>query len=69
MSRKWKFLRVPQQLVVLGIFFVVVIAVFVVVRRVFIPPTFGVYGHYRAAAVDKNMARDIVYAGAKACSD
>jgi hypothetical protein len=69
MKHRFKPPKVPQQLVVLGIFFVALIAIFVIVRRIFIPPSFGLYGHYRANAVEKNMAQEIAYAGAKACYD
>lgn len=43
--------------------------VFVLVRATLVPDDFGVYGHYRAGALDDGRARPIAYAGQAACSD
>jgi len=40
---------------------------FFVARTFFIPKDFGVYGHYRAGALDDARARPIAYAGQAAC--
>lgn len=47
--------------------FVVGIAVFLVARAVSIPSDFGLYGHYRAGALDDARARPITFAGQAAC--
>lgn len=43
--------------------------VFLVARAVFTPKGFGVYGHYRAGALDDARARPISFAGRTACLD
>ena len=43
--------------------------VFLVVRALFVPQGFGVYGHFRAGALDDNRARPVVFAGRTACED
>jgi hypothetical protein len=43
--------------------------VFLVARAVFIPKGFGVYGHYRAGALEEVRAREIAFAGRAACLD
>ncbi len=40
---------------------------FMTARHFFIPKSFGVLGHFRAAAIDENKARESVYAGAASC--
>lgn len=47
--------------------FVVGIGVFFVARSFSIPADFGVYGHYRAGALDDARARPITFAGQAAC--
>lgn len=47
--------------------FVVGLAVFLVVRAWLVPDDFGLYGHYRAQALETNRARTPVFAGAAAC--
>jgi len=59
--------RFPQQLVPLSILFGLAIAGLIVIRAVFVPATFGEYGHYRAAAVGDIMKINEVYAGYKVC--
>lgn len=61
--------RIPQQLIPLGILFTVVLAGYLVVRAILVPPTFGDHGHYRAAAVDQIKALPVSFAGTKACLD
>ncbi|MEK6704504.1 MAG: cytochrome c3 family protein [Bdellovibrionota bacterium] len=61
--------KVPQQVVVLGVIFVIIIVGFVAMRWFFVPATFGKYGHYRAAALDEVRQQEVVFAGAKACAD
>ena len=40
---------------------------FLVLQALFVPKGFGVYGHYRAGALDDNEARPIAFAGRAAC--
>jgi hypothetical protein len=42
---------------------------FLLVRVLLVPEGFGVYGHFRAAALDDNRQRPLVHAGRKACFD
>ena len=59
----------PDQIKRLLILATIVLILFIALRKLFIPATFGVYGHYRAAAVDSISALPINYAGHKACLD
>jgi hypothetical protein len=59
----------PKQIVPLAIIFVAVIAGLIVARTLFVPESFGEYGHYRANAVGEITQQPIVYAGASACYD
>jgi hypothetical protein len=43
------------------------ILVFLLVRWWLVPPDFGVYGHYRAGALDDVRARPVAYAGQASC--
>ncbi len=47
--------------------FVAGIAVFLALRGLLLPEGFGVYGHFRAGALDDNRTRPLVYAGRAAC--
>jgi hypothetical protein len=60
-------LRIRQQLIPLIVILLAVVTAFVVARSLFVPPTFGELGHYRADAVSENAARDIAYSGYEAC--
>ncbi|PWB69225.1 hypothetical protein C3F09_10460 [candidate division GN15 bacterium] len=64
-----KLSRIPQQIIPLGILFAAAIIGLVVLRAIFVPPTFGEHGHYRAAAVDEISQLPESYAGIKACMD
>lgn len=48
--------------------FVAGIVLFLVIRQLVVPPTFGRFGHYRAAALDEIRARPARYAGQEACA-
>ncbi|MCG3193106.1 MAG: hypothetical protein DIJKHBIC_02356 [Thermoanaerobaculia bacterium] len=48
--------------------FVVGFLVFAGARAVFVPEGFGVYGHYRAGALEDNRAFPLVHAGRAACA-
>ena len=49
--------------------FVVGIGAFFVLRAVYVPADFGVYGHYRAGAIDANRAKPLGYGGRAVCAD
>ncbi len=57
----------PSQVKRLLILFAIAAALLVVSRIVLMPETFGVYGHYRAAAVDEDAGSAIRYAGHLEC--
>jgi hypothetical protein len=40
---------------------------FVVLKALLVPEGFGVYGHYRAGALEENRARPVSFAGRAAC--
>lgn len=52
-----------------AVLFAFAIGAFLLVRWWFIPVDFGVYGFYRAGALDDNRAHAVVYAGRAACVD
>jgi uncharacterized CHY-type Zn-finger protein len=58
-----------EHLVRLGAIALFALLMFVVVRAALVPDTFGLYGHYRAAAVDEIRSRAIVYAPRDSCAD
>src|SRR5947209_7321884 len=60
-------LRESGHLVRLVLLVVVLVVVFFVIRRAVVPPSFGRYGHYRAAALDDISARPISFAGRETC--
>ena len=43
------------------------IVLFLVLRGIFVPKTFGQYGHYRAAAMAEIAAKPVMFAGHQAC--
>jgi hypothetical protein len=58
-----------EHLARMTLLFVLGLAAFLVARALFVPKDFGVYGHYRAGALDDNRAFPLSYAGRKACED
>lgn len=61
--------KIPRHITRLIIVFAVFIAVFLVIRQLLIPESFGEYGHYRANSLIENEANEIHYAGHMACLD
>ena len=57
----------PPQIPRLAIAFGIFISLFLVLRHVLVPDTFGKYGHYRAASLIDNAMPEIHYAGQEAC--
>jgi hypothetical protein len=49
--------------------FVAGVLVFLVLQALLVPKGFGLYGHYRAGALQDNRARRIVHAGRGACAE
>ncbi|MBN2007985.1 hypothetical protein JW960_01425 [candidate division KSB1 bacterium] len=66
---KEKYLAIPEQIRIVTVLFAIFLIMFIFGRRLFIPKTFGEYGHYRAAAVDDIMQIGLVYAGHQACAE
>lgn len=60
-------LYIPPQIKRLLFFLVIFVTIFLVVRRVLTPETFGELGHYRAASLIDNENFDPVYAGRELC--
>lgn len=50
-----------------ALLFVVAFVVFLAMRHLVVPKSFGQYGHYRGAAIGEMSARPIHYAGHDAC--
>lgn len=67
MKNMWQ--RIPEQIRHIVVPAVVLIVLYLVVRHLFVPPTFGLWGHYRAASVVQNAEMPIRYAGSVACTD
>lgn len=62
--RIWRF---PDQVIRLGILLIIALVVTVVVRKRFVPESFGEVGHYRADVVDIIANQPIKYAGWQVC--
>src|ERR1035437_5397573 len=62
-------MKIPQQIISLFILFSIIFISFITMRHFLIPPSFGLYGHYRADSVDEIRAKKIKYAGSEACID
>jgi len=58
---------IPPQITRLAIAFAIFIALFLFVRHLLVPDTFGQYGFYRGASLIDNASPDIHYAGQKEC--
>ncbi|OGD23127.1 MAG: hypothetical protein A2W03_11750 [Candidatus Aminicenantes bacterium RBG_16_63_16] len=60
---------IPDQIKRLAIPVALVIVGFIVMRHFLVPADFGLYGRYRAGAVDETVSRVTKYAGHKACAE
>jgi hypothetical protein len=60
---------IPPQIPRLAIAFAIFISLFLVLRHLLTPDTFGEYGHYRGASLIENTKPEIHYAGQQACFD
>ena len=55
--------QIPRLILAFGIF----ITLFLILRRLLIPDTFGEFGHYRGASLIDNADVELHYAGQQAC--
>ena len=62
-------LKDKEHLFRMGLLFLGGILTFVVARAIFVPKGYGMYGHYRAGALDDNRSRQLAFAGRAACED
>jgi hypothetical protein len=58
-----------QHVVRMAGLFVLGISAFFVLRAWFVPDDFGVYGHYRASALELNRNKPLVHGGHAVCAD
>ncbi len=61
-------LKDAGHLVLLALVFLVGVTIFLILRAAVVPPSFGVYGHYRAASLDEIRAHPISFAGHDTCA-
>lgn len=59
----------PKQLQVLLIVFAIFISLFIIIRHLLIPDSFGEYGHYRGDALEEIASQELKFAGKEACID
>ena len=59
----------PPQIKRLLPLFAVFIGLFLLVRHLLIPESFGEYGHYRGNSIQENAAAQMHYAGRAACAE
>ena len=59
--------RDAKHLISLVVLFVTALGVFAMLRKAVVPEGFGLYGHYRAGAIDANRARPVKFAGHEEC--
>jgi hypothetical protein len=63
-----KALEGSEHLIRLALAAVLAILIFFAIRQALVPPSFGRYGHYRAASLDEIAARTPVFAGREVCA-
>ena len=59
----------PQQIKYLFGLAIALIFIFLIVRHYLVSPSFGQYGHYRAASLQPAVSQEIKYAGEIACTE
>ncbi|MEW6368409.1 MAG: cytochrome c3 family protein [Acidobacteriota bacterium] len=62
-------LKDKEHLVRMGLLFLGGTLAFMVARIIFVPKGYGMYGQYRAGALDDNRSRPLSFAGRAACED
>jgi hypothetical protein len=60
---------IPKQVISLVVILVVALGALITARILFVPASFGKYGHYRADAVTEIAQKPIQYAGTGACAE
>lgn len=60
---------IPPQLKTLIPLFAILIILFLVVRSLLIPDSFGEQGHYRFNSIQENQDKELSYAGKAACAE
>ena len=60
---------IPPQLKRLALAFAIFISVFLIIRHILVPKSFGQYGFYRGASLEEIAQSPVKYAGQKACLD
>ena len=58
---------IPPQITRLAIAFAIFIALFLIIRKILVPESFGQYGHYRGDSLNDYAKFEIHYAGQQAC--
>ena len=58
---------IPPQIKRLGFYFIIFISLFLIIRKLLVPETFGEYGHYRGASLQEIESQDAVYGGQQLC--
>lgn len=61
------FFKDSEHLVRMALVLGAVLVIFLVIRHAVVPPSFGKYGHYRAAALDEIRARPVSFASHAVC--
>jgi len=61
-------LKEARHLIRLALVFLAGSAAFLLIRQAVVPAGFGVYGHYRAGALEENRLRPAAFAGQSACT-
>lgn len=56
-----------KHLISLLVLFVLALGLFAAIRKAVVPAGFGVYGHYRAGAIDANREHAVSFAGQAEC--
>src|SRR3989337_4257752 len=59
----------PQQIKYLLGLAIILVIIFLIVRHYLVPPSFGQFGHYRAASLQSAVSQGIKYAGEIACTE
>ena len=62
-----RFLKDKEHLFRMAALFAAGAVLFLIARAVFVPKSFGQYGHYRAGALTDVRSKSVVYAGRAAC--
>lgn len=61
--------KLPPQITRLVILTIAIVGSYVLARQIFVPKSFGKYGHYRADAIQEIAAREPKYGGQESCNE